>query len=445
MRGRVPTRESDNVHLRRTSLIAGRAVERARTRRRWRVTSSVLALLLIFSISIVGFLVVPHVLRGYLTGQLATRLHRPVTVGRIRFNPYTLRLQVNDLRVGGYGNEKPLAAFAHLDVKAGWSSLLQIEPIVKEVTLDEPAIQVVRKADGTFNFSDLLTPSVTPSPRAPSKRLKFQVSNIRIRDGDVTFNDEKVGEHHEIKQLEFDIPFISNLPGKIDYVVHPLLLMDVDGTPVRVQGTSRRFGGTRDVAFTLTLHRIDLPQFIRYLPPSMALKLPSGALSIDLLLHFRRADTGPSIVLNGAVAVDQLDLRDSSNAPVLAVDHGEVRISQLDPLDRVAHLSEIALIGLKGNLLRGQEGALNVATMFGALPTRKGEAAATRKVETAAAPARAAQPGETQEESSPFDVAVDSIQLMGSAVSYTDLSGLAPANVALDGLNVWVKNLRLNG
>ena len=82
--------------------------------------------------------------------------------------------------------------------------------------------------------------------------------------------------------------------------------------------------------------------------------------------------------------------------------------------------------------------------MFGALPARK-QGAATRKVETTAAPAPAAQPGETQEESSPFDVAVDSIQLMGSAVSYTDLSGLAPANVALDGLNVWVKNLRLNG
>jgi hypothetical protein len=437
-------REFDNVHVRRTWLIAGRAVQLVRTRRGRRITSSVLAVLLILSISIVGFLVVPHVLRSYLTGQLATKLHRPVTVGRIRFNPYTLRLQVNNLRVRARGNEKPLAAFAHLDMRAGWSSLLQLKPIVKELTLDQPAIQVVRKADGTFNFSDLLAPRAAPSPRAASKPLQFQVSNIRIRDGDVTLDDEKVGEHHEIKQLELDVPFISNMPGKIDYVVQPLLLMDFDGTPVRIEGTSRRVGGTRDVALTLTLHRIDLAQLIRYLPSSMALKLPSGALSIDLLLHFRRADIGPSIVLNGAVAVDQLDLRDSSNAPVLAVDHAEVRISQLDPLNRVAHFSEIALNGFKGNLLRSHEGTLNVATMFGALPARK-QGAATRKVETTAAPAPAAQPGETQEESSPFDVAVDSIQLMGSAVSYTDLSGLAPANVALDGLNVWVKNLRLNG
>jgi hypothetical protein len=184
----------------------------------------------------------------------------------------------------------------------------------------------------------------------------------------------------------------------------------------------------------------------------MALKLPSGALSIDMLLHFRQADTGPSIALNGAVAVDQLDVRDSSNAPVLAIAHGEVKVDQLGPLDRVVDLSEIALIGVKANLVRGQDGALNVATMFGAPPARKEEAAAarkvaaaTRKVEAAAAPATTAQPAETQEESSAFDVVVDSIKVIDSAASYSDLTAGSPANVALDGLNARVKHLRFSG
>src|SRR5262249_9005313 len=389
--GMALMREFDNLYLRRASHLAGRAAELARTRRGRRIIITVVVLLLIFTFG--GFLVVPHVLRGILTGQVATSLHRPLAVGKIRFNPYTLRLQVNDLRVGGHGNDKPLAAFAHLDVKAGWSSLFRLKPIVKEVTLDEPAINVVRKADGTFNFSDLLAPSAAPTPSAPSKPLKFSVSNIRIHDGDVTFDDEKVGSHHEIKQIEFDLPFIANLPGKIDYVVQPLLKMNVDGSLIRVQGASRPFAGTRDSAFSLGFHRIDLPQFVGYLPPSVALKLPSGALSTDLLLHFRQADTGPSIVLNGAVALDQVDLRDSANAPVLALDHGEAKIDQLGPLDGVADLSEIALMGLKANLVRGQDGKLNVVTMFTTPPARKVEATAaqaavttTRKAGPATAP-----------------------------------------------------------
>src|SRR5262245_13488246 len=135
--------DSDNVYLQRGSMIADRAAELAKTPRGRRIGITVLALLLLFTIG--GFLVVPRVLRGILTGQVATSLRRPVTVGTIRFNPYTLRLQVNDLRVAGHGNEKPLAGFAHLDLKAGWSSLFRIKPIVKEVTLDEPAINVVRK------------------------------------------------------------------------------------------------------------------------------------------------------------------------------------------------------------------------------------------------------------------------------------------------------------
>ncbi|MBV8134967.1 MAG: DUF748 domain-containing protein [Deltaproteobacteria bacterium] len=442
--------DSENIYLQRGSMIAERAAELAKTRRGRRIGIAVLVLLLIFTIG--GFLVVPHVLRRILTGQVATSLHRPVSVGTIRFNPYTLRLQVNDLLVGSHGNEKPLAGFAHLDLKAGWSSFFRIKPIVKEFTLDKPAINVVRNADGTFNFSDLLAPSAEPSPQAPSKPLKFSVANIRINDGDVTFDDEKVGSHHEIKQLELDVPFIANLPGKIDYVVQPLLKMVVDGTLIAVQGASRPFAGTRDSAFTLTFHRIDLPQFISYLPPSMALKLPSGALSVDMLLHFRQADTGPTIVLNGAVAVDQLDMRDSSNTPVLALDHGEVKVDQLGPLDHVAYLSEIALMGLKANVVRNQDRTLNVVTMFATPPARKvvvtaaqEVATTTRKVQAAAAPAPAAQAAQRQQESSPYDVAVDSIKVMNSAASYTDLSAGSPANVALDGLNAQVKHLRLSG
>jgi hypothetical protein len=442
--------ESDNIYLQRGSMIAGHAVDLAKTRRGRGIGITILVLLLIFTIG--GFLVVPQVLRGVLTGRVATSLHRPVTVGTIRFNPFTLRLQVNDLLVAGHGNEKPLAAFAHLDLRAGWSSPFRIKPIVKELTLDEPVINVVRKADGTFNFSDLLAPSAAPSPQAPSKPLKFSVSNILIHNGDITFDDEKVGSRHEIKQLELDVPFIANLPGKIDYVVQPLLKMEVDGTPITVQGASRPFAGTRDSAFTLSFHRFDLSQFISYLPPSIAIKLPSGALSTDLLLHFRQTDAGPSIVLNGAVAVDQLDLRDSSNAPVLTLDHGVVRVTQLGPLDHVVYLSEIALMGLKANLVRGQDGALNVVTMFATPPARKvvvtaaqEVATTTRKVQAAAAPAPAAQAAQKRQESSPFDVTVDSIKVMGSDASFSDLSAGTPANVALDGLNAQVKHLRLSG
>jgi hypothetical protein len=445
----MPEPESENVYLQRGSLIAERAAEFAKTRGGRRIGITVLVLLFLFTIG--GFLVVPHVLRGILTGQIATSLHRQVSVGKIRFNPYTLRLQINDVRVAGHGNEKPLAALGHLDLKAGWSSVFRIKPIVKEITLDEPAINVVRKSDGTFNFSDLLVPSAAPTPSARSKPLKFSVSNIRIHDGDITFDDEKVGSHHEIKQIEFDLPFIANLPGKIDYVVQPLLKMNVDGSLIRVQGASRPFAGTRDSAFSLNFHRINLPQFVGYLPPSVALKLPSGVLSTDLLLHFRQADTGPSIVLNGAVALDQVDLRDSANAPVLALDHGEAKIDQLGPLDGVADLSEIALMGLKANLVRSQDGTLNVLNMFATPPARKVEvkaanevAATTRKVEAAAAPP-GAQPAQPQEENSAFDFNVDSIKVIDSAASYTDLSVGTPANVALDGLNAQVKHLRLNG
>jgi hypothetical protein len=69
----------------------------------------------------------------------------------------------------------------------------------------------------------------------------------------------------------------------------------------------------------------------------------------------------------------------------------------------------------------------------------------TRKVEAATAPATAARPAETQAGSSAFDLTIDSIKVIDSAASYTELGAGSPANVALDGLNAQVKHFRLSG
>ncbi len=431
-------RDFDNAYLRRASAIAARAAEIARTRLVHWVVWAVLVLLVIFPIA--GAAVVPHVVRGILTKQVATALHRPVAVGRIRFNPYTLRLQIDSLQVGNDADANRLAAFAHFDARASWASAFRLAPIITEVTLVKPSVNLVRNADGVFNFENILAPkapAAAPSP-APAPTAKFSVANIRIIDGAVTFDDQKVSEHHAIENLQLNIPFISNLPSKVGVVVEPLLQMVVDGRPVRIAAASKPFGGSLDSAAVLRFHRIDLSRYVGYLPNSIAIKLPSGALSADLLLHFIQRDNGPNITLNGAVAVDQFDLRDSSNAPVLAIDHGEVKLADVEPLGHAIFLRQIALVGLKANLVRNHDGATNVAMLLGSPPPAKPSPAPAPQTVPAPAPP-------PQEESPSFDAGVDSIKVTGSAVSVTDLTGTAPAAAALDAINVSVDNLYLHG
>src|SRR5215469_16705017 len=143
--------ESDNSYLRRASTTLRHVTEPLlRTRRRRWITGSIVSFLLIFTVA--GFFLVPHILRGALTGQVAASLHRPISVGKIRFDPYTLRLQIDRMQVGGDNSApSPLVAFDHLDVQASWTTLFRLAPVVHEVTLVKPVVNVVRQADGNFN------------------------------------------------------------------------------------------------------------------------------------------------------------------------------------------------------------------------------------------------------------------------------------------------------
>jgi len=430
--------ESDNSYLRRASMTTRQVTEPLlRTRRRRWITGSVLTFLVIFTVA--GFFLVPHILRGIFTGQVARSLKRPVSVGEIHFDPFTLRLRIDRMQVGDNSEPNPLVAFDHLDVQASWMTLFRLAPIVREVTLVKPAVNVIRQTDGNFNFSDLLVPSSAPTPTPSSGPPKFAVSNIRIIDGNIGFDDRKTGQHHAVQDLDLNVPFIANLPSKLDVVVEPLLQMKVDGRQIRIAGASKPFAGSLDSALTLNFHRIDLPLYTGYLPPSLAIKLPSGALSIDALLHFRQSDTGPVVEINGAVALDQFDLRDSSNAPVLALDHGEVKMIDVEPLDRVIALSEIELAGLKVNAVRNQDGTLNFSTLTGP-PTPATAAPAISSAAPTAAPSAAPTSGASQ-----LHFGVDTIRVMDSSVNVTDLTGATPASDALEGITANVNNVHLQG
>src|SRR5580693_1961480 len=75
--------------------------------RRWIRRLAITLLVVVTLYGLGGFFGVPYLLRGVLTNQVATTLHRPVTVGLIRFNPYRLRLDVDRLHVGDRDPQRP--------------------------------------------------------------------------------------------------------------------------------------------------------------------------------------------------------------------------------------------------------------------------------------------------------------------------------------------------
>src|SRR5947207_10756522 len=125
-----------------------------------------------------------------MAGGVAASLHRPVSMKKVRFNPYSLRLNIKKLRIGDRTSSERFLDFGYIRIKVSWKSLFRLAPVIGEVAVDRPAIHIVRTAEQRFNFSDLLeTAGPAPVP-TPSKPQWFAISNIQIHEGDVYFDDK---------------------------------------------------------------------------------------------------------------------------------------------------------------------------------------------------------------------------------------------------------------
>ena len=102
------------------------ALYRSRRARRWAL--GVAIALSVFGL--LGFFAAPPILRAQIQKQASAALGRQVTVGHVRFDPYTLRLQLDRLAVAGRAGDPPFVSVDRAVVNASWTSLFRMAPIL---------------------------------------------------------------------------------------------------------------------------------------------------------------------------------------------------------------------------------------------------------------------------------------------------------------------------
>ena len=357
--------------------------------RRWMRRTCITVIVVVVLFGLLGFVGVPLIAQYVVAGRLATSLHRPVSMAKVRFNPYRLRLSIKKLHIGDRAASEPFVDIRRVLIKVSWSSLFRLAPVVGEVAVDHPAFHIVRTAEQRFNFSDLLEstgPRPAPTPTAPAKPQRFAVSNIQIHEGEVHFDDKVLNEQHTVEHLELDVPFIANLPADVNIFVQPLLQMVVDGSPLRIAGKAKPFAVPPESVVDLNLHRLSLPLYIGYVPEKLPLKVPQGTLSSQLQVHFVNAASAPEIRVSGEVAIDQIDVRDSADAPLAGFKHMSIVLTELKPLESVTHLGKIYLDGLTVHVVRNPDGTINLTSLAGTKPAPAAPAPASTPAAAQATP-----------------------------------------------------------
>ncbi|MGA3267542.1 MAG: DUF748 domain-containing protein [Verrucomicrobiota bacterium] len=147
--------------------------------RKRRVALWVLGLLLFYTI--LGFLILPPIIRSVVVKQLSKQLDRDVSIEKIRLNPYALSCTIHGLLIKDPDRE-PFVAWDEFYVRVGLASFLGHPWVLKELSLSGPFVRVQMNKDYTFNFSDLVTKfSTNTAPaKTESQPLALRIDRLHI-------------------------------------------------------------------------------------------------------------------------------------------------------------------------------------------------------------------------------------------------------------------------
>ncbi len=158
--------------------------------RRRKLLFWILGLLLFYAI--LGFLILPPIIRAIAVKQLSRQLDREVSIEKVKINPFALSTTVRGLLIKDKDGQ-PFISWDEVYVNFQLSSFFGHPWVFKEISMTKPYARVQINQDYTLNFSDLIAKFSTNAPAAapatPPKSLALRVGRLQITGAAASFSD----------------------------------------------------------------------------------------------------------------------------------------------------------------------------------------------------------------------------------------------------------------
>jgi len=341
--------------------------------------SAIAVAIVLAAYAVTGYFIVPPVAKHYLVKGLGEALGRPVALESISLNPFSLVAVVRNLAVSERDAPERFLGFSELSIDLQAQSLFRLAPIVREVTLKDPYVRIVRNADAkTYNFSDILE-RFAAAPKAveePAEPTRFSINNIRIANGKVEIDDLPKQARHVISDIGISIPFLTNLTYRLHDYVEPSFAANINGTPIALQGRTKPFQDALETSIDVNIDSLDVSRYMEYLPVDPGFLVTSASLDTRLTLTFvRPTGRSPNLWVKGDVALSRVGLAEKDGKPLLNLARVDVPISGINVFGGQYNFGAVALEKPEVFVRRNRDGRLNwMAVVPPAQPSEPKEA-----------------------------------------------------------------------
>jgi hypothetical protein len=408
-----------------------------------------LAVALIAAYAIVGFVVVPRLLRNALLTDLPKTLQVAPSVGDIRFNPFLLRLSVDDFALRGPGGG-PLLGFKRLFVAFELSSLWHRAYSFGEIDLSAPYVDAAVAADGSLNLLRLVAqspPSPAPATSAPEPATRESIPAVRIgsfkvSQGLVSYEDHSHRDEFaaRLEPIDFELrDFTTGVAGG-----------EFSFSGVSKQGERldwRGHLGVQPIESTgeLRVRALRVQMLWEYFQDQLNFTVTSGTIDLDASYRF----SGGNLQVDVAnVSLDALGVRPrNGSTDWVSLPHLRITGAHADVAEHRVHVDAVVVDSLKLMAWLEPDGSLNLAQLAPrAAPAAPGPAAATMSAAPSGpAPSGSAVGGSLPVKSAagavPWQFDLKQFELHEASLALEDRTTQPSAKLLLAPLNINVSDI----
>ncbi|MQA42551.1 DUF748 domain-containing protein [Rugamonas aquatica] len=339
--------------------------------------------------ALAGAWVLPQLIKSQLPKFVETELERKASIGEVSFNPFTLRLAVQQFQLTE-ANGAPLFGVGALEVEMQWRSLLRRAWSFADIRIVAPSVQLAIAADGKFNIAEFVaTLNKRKHDDSDSGMPRLVIEHFALEQGKVDMHDRHAGYNDTYAPIAFTLNNLSTLPDENgDYT----LSADAGlGGKLRWKGTS----ALNPIAGSglLTLENVALPGMAAYLKSFARVAVVDGRLSAKLPYKFAYKDGQLDAGLSGAgLALNDLAVkRDGAAEAFVKLKLFDVSDVGVDLLKRTVNVGGLHVSGGALAVRRDAKGELDLAGLM--VPAAPAAASAPAPAPVAAPAAKPAPAG----------------------------------------------------
>jgi hypothetical protein len=347
--------------------------------RRWTFWLVLAGLLLAYAGA--GFFLVPWLLKSQAREYVTTTYQRELAIGDVRFNPFTLALDVRNVALPDRDG-RPMLEFDRFFVNFQAISLFRRAWSFEEIILDRPGARLVVRPDGTINFAYLAGPQSAPAEpepaNAPPPRLYIERFAVTSGYADVEDASRPTPFTASLRPITFTLDRFSTT-GSGDNA-YELTAESQRGEKLAWSGT---FGvSPLSSAGKFQLSNVQAHTVWEYLRDGVSYEIPTGMLDLAGRYEFSLARQPVLKVFGDSVKTSGIALRPKgTDTDWIALDALNIEGATIDVL---AQRAEIGTIVVRGGTVRtwlDAGGQFNLPQLFTgpvarALATTEGRATA---------------------------------------------------------------------